>query len=344
MKRARDRIQRGTLPPRHFTHNRSPSAGSHLMQQAAFYAAIDNLDALERAVESAPSLEEQSGRGRHASLNLSGSGHHTRASSSKRSASQQFVQPQQDETAHRRETPTPYPVTDSVTLTYQCSDALEQTKMLKYINEAAAKCLRTSVKNSPGIKELPQIDAKAVKKTVGDNEISLEILLSVFGDENIVIYISNCVESLRNRAESLIEGEDEEYCDKTLIHDSADFLLNTLDTLFTTIISKPGPNSHIKSCSISELSPAATVLAEQMYPNYIPLWNVVPSTLSEALTHSQALLSTTGKVFHRHHFFVILVPWACLQVQVVFHQNTIPAFFCSCPGRNRHDFIQVTAL
>ena len=92
------------------------------MQQAAFYAAIDNLDALERAVESAPSLEEQSGRGRHASLNLSGSGHHTRASSSKRSASQQFVQPQQEETAHRRETPTPYPVTDSVTLTYQCSD------------------------------------------------------------------------------------------------------------------------------------------------------------------------------------------------------------------------------
>ena len=169
--------------------------------------------------------------------------------------------------------------------------------MLKYINEAAAKCLRTSVKNSPGIKEIPQIDAKAVKKTVGDNEISLEILLSVFGDENIVIYISNCVESLRNHAGSLIEGEDDEYCDKTLIHDSADFLLNTLDTLFTTIISKPGPNSHIKSCSISELSPAATVLAEQMYPNFIPLWNVVPSTLSEALTHSQALLSTTGKVY-----------------------------------------------
>ena len=71
MKRARDRIQRGRQTPRHFTDNRSPSAGSHLMQQAAFYAAIDNLDALERAVESAPSLEEQSGRGRHASLNLS---------------------------------------------------------------------------------------------------------------------------------------------------------------------------------------------------------------------------------------------------------------------------------
>ena len=34
-----------------------------------------------------------------------------------------------------------------------------------------------------------------------------------------------------------------------------------------------------------------------MYPNYIPLWNVVPSTLSEALTHSQALLSMTGKVY-----------------------------------------------
>ena len=295
--RARRQLNPGRQTPHHVTNSRSPSVGPRLSQQATFLAAIENMEALERAVEGVPYPEEQSRHGRHSSLNLSGSDHRSPASSSRRSTSQQFVQPQQHETPPYTETPTSQPVTDSVTLTYQCSDASEQTKMLQYINGTAAKCIRTSVENSPGIKELPQVEAKAVRRTVGDNETSLEIILRVFGDENIVIYIFNCVQTLRTRAEALIPGEDDEYSSKTLINHIADFLLSTLDTLFTEIIAKPRPNSHIKSCSISQLSPGAMVVAEELYPNFIPLWSVVPSTLSEALTSSQALLSTTGKVY-----------------------------------------------
>ena len=296
--RAHEQLNPGRHTPYRTADSRSSSEHRHRQLHTALLTSLENMEALERVVESVPDPEEQSGRGQsRAPLHSSGSDHRSPASSSKRSASQQLVQPQQNEVLQRHETPIQQPVTDSVTLTYQCLDALQQTNMSQYINGTAAKCLRTTIANSPGIAALPRIEAKAVGKEVGENEISLEIILKVSGDENIVTHISNCVETLRAIAEALIPGEDDDNSKRTLIHHSADFLLSALDTLFTAIIAKPKPNQSIESCSISQLSPRAMVVAEGLYPDFIPMWGIVPSTLEEALISSQALLSTTGKVY-----------------------------------------------
>ena len=298
--RAREQFNPGRQTPHRTANSRSPSEHRHRqLQRDTLLTALENMEALERVVEGAPDLEEQGRRGHQprAPLHFSGSDHRSPASSSKHSTSQQFVQPQQHEAPHRHEMPIPQPVTDSVTLTYQCLDVLEQTKMSQCINGTAAKCLRATVANSPGIAALPRIEAKAVGKAVGENEISLEIILKVSGDENIVAHISNCVETLRTIADALIPGEDDDNSSRMLIHHSADFLLSTLDTLFTEIVAKPGPNPSIESCSISQLSPRAMVVAEGLYPDFIPMWGIVPSTLEEALISRQALVSTTGKVY-----------------------------------------------
>ena len=98
--RAREQLNPGRRTPHHVTSSRSPSE-SRRLQCVTYLAALENMEALERVVEGAPDLEEQGRRGHpHASLNLSGSAHRSPASSSKRSTSQQFVQPQQHETPY----------------------------------------------------------------------------------------------------------------------------------------------------------------------------------------------------------------------------------------------------